>query len=171
MRDGISHQGILLDASFLIRLTNENDPLNPNARAYFEAARKANIPLHLSALAVAEFEVKHALPRDIRNALVPAPFDYIDGKRAALFQREVGERDPGDNRAVLRIDTLLMAQAHQRKLGAILTNDNRTLAKYLARLREKNLTNVHAIVLSEGFELSRLKTPGQLNLQMQLTKN
>lgn len=171
MREGILHQGILLDTSFLIRLTNENEPLHLTAKAYFDAANKANIPLHLSALVVAEFEVKHPLSTDIRDALIPAPFDYIDGKRAALFQREVGERDPGDSRAILRIDTLLMAQAHRRNLGAILTSDKNTLAKYLARLREKNLTNVHAIVLSDGFELSRLKTPGQLNLQMQLTKS
>ena len=116
MRERLSHQGILLDASFLIRLANENDQLHPNARAYFEAARKADIKLHLSALAVAEFEVKCALPSDIRNALVPAPFDYMDGKRSALFQRELSERDPGDSRAVLRIDTLLMAQAQPAQI-------------------------------------------------------
>jgi hypothetical protein len=119
---------------------------------------------------VAEFEVKQILRAEIRDALIPAPFDYVEGKRAALFQREMCERDPGDSRAMLRIDTLLMAQAHTRRLGAILTNDSRTLDKYLASLRAKNLTNVHTIVLSDGFELSRLKTPGQLNLQMQLTK-
>ena len=117
---------------------------------------------------IAEFEVKQTLRAEIRDALIPAPFDYIEGKRAALFQREMGERDAGDSRAILRIDTLLMAQAHTRKLGAILTNDNRTLAKYLARLRAKNLTEVHAIVLSDGFEPERLKKPTQLNLQIQL---
>ncbi len=168
---GISHQGILLDASFLIRLTNENDPLHLSAQAYFEAAKKEKIPLHLSAIVVAEFEVKQTLRPEIRDALIPAPFDYIEGKRAAQFQREIGDRDPGDSRADLRIDTLLMAQAHTRKLGAILTNDKNTLAKYLARLRMKNLTNVHAIVLSDGFEPARLKTPAQSNLQMPLVKS
>ncbi len=171
MREGITHQGILLDTSFLIRLTNENDPLHPVALAYFEVAGKEKIPLHLSAIVVAEFEIKQILRAEIRDALIPAPFDYVEGKRAALFQREMCEREPGDSRAMLRIDTLLMAQAHTRRLGAILTNDSRTLDKYLASLRAKNLTNVHTIVLSDGFELSRLKTPGQLNFQMQLTKS
>lgn len=168
MREGLSHQGILLDTSFLIRLTNEKDPLHLIAKAYFDAAVKEKIPMHLSALVLAEFELNQNLPVALRFAMIPATFDMLDGKRAAQFQKAIGKNDPGDDRGNLKVDTMLMAQTQQRKLGAILTNDKSTLDKYLGRLREVKLTEVQAILLSEGFEPERLKKPAQRNLQMPL---
>jgi predicted nucleic acid-binding protein len=168
VRHDAMHSGILLDSSFLIRLTNGADALHLTAKAYFDAATKLKIPMHLSTLVVAEFEVNQELPAELRNAMIPTPFDYIDGKRAALFQKVIGGRYPDDNRTALRIDTLLMAQAHMRKLGAILTNDRKTLAKYLSRLRDEQKTEVHAILLSDGFEENRLKNPSQSSLQLPL---
>ena len=159
--------GILLDTSFLIQLAKVDAPQHRVAQDYFELAIRKDIPLYLSALVLAEFEVRQPLRADVRGALRPAMFDFVDGKYAARFQNNT-VRDQDDDRAMVRIDTMLMAQAHARQLVAILTNDKNTLAKYLGRLRDKNLTSVQTIVLSDGFDEARLLNPVQWSLDLSL---
>ena len=159
------YSGILLDTSFLIQLTNSDAPEHMAAQTYFGLARSKKIGLYLSPLVLAEFEVKQCLSPEIRAALIPAIFDLLDGKHAAEFQKAIN-RDSEDQREMVRVDSMLMAQAHARQLVAILTNDKKTLAKHLERLRAQNLTHVHAIVLSDGFEEARLLNPAQQNLNL-----
>ncbi len=46
--------GVLLDTSFIIRLLKEDDPLHPNAKAWFKELLDRGVPMYLSTVAVAE---------------------------------------------------------------------------------------------------------------------
>ena len=46
--------GVLLDTSFIIRLLKVDDPLHPNAKAWFKELLDRGVPMYLSTVAVAE---------------------------------------------------------------------------------------------------------------------
>lgn len=141
----------LLDTSFLISLADPARPHHAAAVSYFREALRQHVPLYLSAIAASEFQVKQAVTDlPLRNFEV-LPFNIDHAMQAGLLMRQL-ERDAGDDRAVVKDDIKLIAQAICESMTHVLTEDARTLARYLHRLNTAGECNVRPILLKDGFE-------------------
>jgi len=69
-----------------------------------------------------------------------------------LALKLMSTREPGEERATIRTDLNLIAQAVFEQIPYILTEDRRTLAKYLDRAREAGSSKCQAVVLADGFD-------------------
>jgi len=145
--------GFLLDTSFLITLVDDSRPGHVVARKYFEHALASGATMYVSTLALAEFAIKQAITDLPLGALRVLPFN-IDHATAAgrLASILMPVRDPGDERATVRNDLNLIAQADTERIPYILTEDRRTLAKYVERAHAAGASECRAVVLADGFE-------------------
>lgn len=95
-----------------------------------------------------EFQVKQAVTDlPLRNFEV-LPFNIDHAMTAGLLMREF-RGDQGDDRGSVKDDVKLIAQAICESLTHILTEDQRTLAKYVARFNQAGQSSLRAIVLSK----------------------
>ena len=118
----------LVDTSFLISLADPGRPNHATAAAYFREALRRGVPPYLSAIAVSEFRVKQAVTDlPLRNFEV-LPFNIDHAMQAGLLMRQL-QRDTGDDRAVVKDDVKLIAQAICESMTHVLTEDARTLVK------------------------------------------
>ena len=142
---------ILLDTSYLISLADPARSHHGVAQQYLREALRQGIPLYLSAIVASEFQVKQAVTDlPLRNFEV-LPFNIDHAMTAGLLMREL-RRDHGDDRSAVKDDVKLIAQAICESLTHILTEDQRTLAKYVERFNQSGQSSLRAIVLSEGFD-------------------
>ena len=141
----------LVDTSFLISLADPGRPNHATAAAYFKEALRQGVPLYLSAIAASEFQVKQAVTDlPLRNFEV-LPFNIDHAMQAGLLMRHL-QRDTGDDRSVVKDDVKLIAQAICESMTHVLTEDARTLVKYLERFNASGECIVRPILLREGFD-------------------
>lgn len=141
----------LVDTSFLISLADPARAHHGTAVAFFREALRQGIPLYLSAIAASEFQVKQAVTDlPLRNFVV-LPFNIDHAMQAGLLMRHI-QRDAGDDRAMVKDDVKLIAQAICEAMTHVLTEDASSLVKYLQRLRAAGLSSVSAILLKDGFD-------------------
>ena len=142
---------ILVDTSFLISLADPNRPNHSVAVAYLREALRRGVPLYLSSIVASEFQVKQPVTDlPLRNFDV-LPFNIDHAMTAGLLTREL-RRDAGDERDAVKDDVKLIAQAICESLTHILTEDARTLAKFVRQLNESGQCTVKAILLADGFD-------------------
>jgi predicted nucleic acid-binding protein len=154
--------GCLLDTSFLITLANRERPQHAVARDYFRHCVEAGVPLYLSTLAVMEFYRRQRLDAlGLHNFLI-LPFNFdeavLAGQLAETLKPLADDLDA--SRASVQIDMGLLAQANVNGIRAVLTEDADTLKRFCDRLRDLGRLDCHAMLLSEGFDPSRLQDPG-----------
>lgn len=141
----------LVDTSFLISLADPARPNHAAAEAYFREALRQGAPLYLSAIAASEFQVRQAVTDlPLRNFVV-LPFNIDHAMQAGLLMRRL-QRDAGDDRAVVKDDVKLIAQAICESMSHVLTEDAQTLVKYLLRLNANGECTVRPILLKDGFD-------------------
>lgn len=155
---------ILLDTSFLISLVDRNRPNHDTATHYYKFSLEQQIPLFFSAIVAAEFAIKQSIEDLPLKNFRTIPFNIPHSKEAARIWNLLGRIDSGDNRAVVRDDVKLMAQASHEAIPFILTEDAATLYKYCERLRISGKLNIRAIELAHGFDSSGLRLDGQKDL-------
>ena len=126
---------VLVDTSFLITLADPTRKHHEAAKTYFRECLKANVPLYLSAIVASEFQVKQTVnDLPLRNFIV-LPFNIDHAMTAGLLMRTV-VRDAGDERNAVKDDVKLIAQAVCESITHVLTEDEKTLAKYIQRLAD-----------------------------------
>ena len=146
---------ILLDTSFLISLADPTRDNHAVARQYLVESLSRGVPLYLSTIVVSEFQVKQAInDLPMRNFIV-LPFNIDHAMSTGILMRSF-TRDAGDDRAAVKDDIKLIAQAVCESITHVLTDDKNTLAKYIERLRSAGLCSVRPIVLSQGFDAAWL---------------
>lgn len=146
---------ILVDTSFLITLADPARRHHEVAKTYLRESLKANVPLYLSAIVASEFQVKQAVnDLPLRNFII-LPFNIDHAMTAGLLMRSVN-RDPGDERNSVKDDVKLIAQAVCESITHVLTEDEKTLAKYIKRLADAGECALRAILLVNGFEAAWL---------------
>ncbi len=144
---------ILVDTSFLISLADPNRKHHDAAVSYFREALRLRVPLYLSVIAASEFQVKQAVTDLPTRNFEVLPFNYDHAIRAGLLMREL-QRDGGDDRAAVKDDIKLIAQAICESLTHILTEDARTLVKYVRRFNESGQSALKTILLADGFDVA-----------------
>jgi hypothetical protein len=155
---------VLLDTSFLISLNNANRPNYGVAKQYYNYLLEQNIPIHFSVIVAAEFAIKESITDlPLRNFRI-LPFNITDSTKSASIWNLLGGHDSGDNRAVVKDDVKIIAQALRENIPFILTEDANTFYKYCERLRTNHDLNIRAIKLVDGFDPSALRLDGQTDI-------
>ena len=155
---------VLLDTSFLISLVNGKRPNHTIAAQYYRLMLEQQVPMYFSAIVAAEFAIKQPITELPLKNFRPIPFNIPHSNESARLWNALGKRDDGDERAVVRDDVKLMAQAAHESIPFIMTEDTSTLYKYCERLRENGVLHVRAIKLVDGFDSCALREDGQRGL-------
>lgn len=159
---------VMLDTSFLIAYADPARMHHATAKLFFREAIRLNIPLMLSTLVVAEFERKQALSDIGLGNFRIIPFNFDDGQEAAQLAETLSPSDDHDDRVCLAADIKIIAQAKRVNAVAILTEDDKTMAKYIDRLRGKGLMDCYPILTKDGFDAGKLVSPGSPGLMLNL---
>lgn len=142
---------MLVDTSFLISLADPSRRHHGVALQYFREALQRGVPLYLSVIVVSEFQVKQAVTDlPLRNFEV-LPFNIDHAMMAGRLMSDL-QRDAGDDRGAVKDDIKLIAQAICQSLTHVLTEDERTLAKYVRRLNAAGQTTLQSVLLADGFD-------------------
>lgn len=157
---------VLLDTSFLISLVDASRPNHSVAAQYYRLMLEQQCPMYFSAIVAAEFAIGQPITDLPLKNFRPIPFNITHSVEAARLWNALGNRDGGDNRAVVRDDIKLMAQAAHESIPFILTEDASTLYKYCERLCDAGALRVRAIKLVDGFDLCALREDGQRGLSL-----
>jgi predicted nucleic acid-binding protein len=156
---------VLLDTSFLISLVDQNRKNHNVAAQYYKFLIEQQIPLYFSVIVAAEIAIKQPITDfPLKNFRI-LPFNITHSIEAARIWNLLGGHDTGDNRAVVRDDVKIIAQALLDNIPFILTEDVSTFYKYCERLRTLHSLNVRAIKLVDGFDFSALRLDGQKNIE------
>ena len=86
----------------------------------------------------------------MRN-FITLPFNVDHAMTAGLLMQQL-QRDEGDLRAVVKDDVKIIAQAVCESITHVLTEDRRTLAKYVQRFSDAGHASLKAVLLAEGFD-------------------
>lgn len=142
----------LVDTSFLITLANPAQRQHhKTAVQYFRTCIDRGVVLHLSTIVITEFSQKQSIQDlGLRNYVV-LPFN-IDHAIEAGRLHELLARDKGDDRAVVKDDIKLIAQCRCAGIDAVFTEDRRTLAKYIDRLKTAKEPAPAVVVLADGLD-------------------
>ncbi len=152
---------VLLDTSFLISLVDANRVNHNTAVQYYKLLLEQQIPIYFSAIVAAEFAIKQPITDlPLKNFRI-IPFNIPHSIESARLWNLLGTRDEGDNRAVIRDDVKIMAQASHEAIPFLLTEDASTLCKYCERLRTSGNLDVRAVKLADGFDSSAFRLDGQ----------
>jgi len=107
---GIS--SVMLDTSFCIRLMDKNDALHQNALDYFKHFIIEKISMHVSSIVIAEYAVGDDPANLPLNNLQIESFDFMDGKTAGNFHKEIKgnlANIQGYNRRIIANDVKILA--------------------------------------------------------------
>lgn len=157
---------VLLDTSFLISLVDRNRPNHNVATQYYRLLLEQQSPIYFSAIVAAEISIKQPITDLPLKNFRAIPFNIPHSIESARIWNLIGMRDSGDNRAAIRDDVKLMAQASHESIPFILTEDAATLYKYCERLRISGELKIRAIKLVDGFNSCALRIDGQKGLDL-----
>lgn len=155
---------IMLDTSFLIAYADPTRAHHAVARQYFREAIRLQLPMLLSALVVAEFERKQALSTLGLGNFRVMPFNFDDGQEAARLANELFPKDVENDRICLAADVKIVAQAKRAGAAVLLTEDRKSMTKYVDGLRAKGLIDCYPILTEDGFDAGRLVNPASPGL-------
>lgn len=156
---------VLLDTSFLISLVDQNRANHNVAAQYYKFLIEQQIPLYFSAIVAAEIAINQPITDfPLKNFRI-LPFNITHSVEAANVWNLLGGHDAGDNRAVVRDDVKIIAQAIRQEIPFILTEDASTFYKYCERLRTLHSLNIRAIKLADGFDFNAFRVDGQKNIE------
>ena len=161
---------VVLDTSFLITLASKAREHHVSAKRYFAYWTESRTPMFLPAICVAEYLALDAsIPKNILCHVVVKPFTYEDAVCAAKLLREGVLSRTGDeigvrpSRVLFKDDVKIIGCALSLRAAAIVTEDERTMCKYVEVVR-KNAAEARgllAVSIRGGFNrgLAELDSP------------
>lgn len=118
--------GVLLDTSYLISLSDPNRANHAAAKRYFFEAIQRGVMMYLSTIVVSEFEVKQKIDDFGLHNFIVLPFNIDDAKAAAsLTQVAIAARPGGYPRSTVKDDVKLLAQCETAGISHFLTDDEK----------------------------------------------
>ena len=142
---------VMLDTSFCIRLMDKNDPLHKNALDYYKYFLTEKITIHISTIVVAEYAVVDDPANLPLNNLQIESFDFIDGKVAGAFHKEIRGNKAnvqGYNRRIIANDVKILAQIQNKKIEGIISKDINSFNQYIKPLKNSSSLQVEFIDLN-----------------------
>ena len=117
--------------------------------------------MHISTIVIAEYAVGDDPANLPLNNLQIETFDFIDGKTAGHFHKEIkGNSDniKGYSRRIIANDVKIFAQIKTKNIDAFISKDVNSLKQYLTPLVNLNLLDVKFVDLNTALN----KALGQL---------
>jgi predicted nucleic acid-binding protein len=142
---------IMLDTSFCIRLMDKNDSLHQNALDYYKYFLTEKITMHISTIVVAEYAVGDDPANLPLNNLQIESFDFMDGKIAGAFHKELKGNKAnvqGYNRRIVANDVKILAQIQNKKIEGIISKDINSLTQYITPLTNSSSLQVKFVDLN-----------------------
>jgi predicted nucleic acid-binding protein len=118
---------------------------------YLRESVSRGATLYLSAIVISEFHAKQPITDLPLRHFRVLPFNIDHAMMAGDLAAEL-RRDPGDGRDAVKDDMKLLAQAICTSIPYILTEDERTLAKFARQLAVLRGIRMHAVLLRDGFD-------------------
>ena len=150
---GQTLNSVLLDTSFLITFADPARPQHAVAHQYFRECVQRQIPMYLSTIAISEFQVKQAINDLPMRNFVVLPFNVDHAMRCGILIR-LFSRDEQDDRVRVKDDFKLIAQCVCEGITHLLSEDESTLVKYLARTSASGQSTARSVLLKGGFDAS-----------------
>lgn len=143
--------GVLLDTSFLISLSDPTRAHHQTALAYYRECIHRQVPMYLSAIVISEFHVKQSInDLELRNFIV-LPFNVDHAMACGVLVRTM-PREAGDDRVRVKDDLKLLAQCQCQGVSHMLTEDSNIFTRYVERARDAGLVSTSAILLKHGYD-------------------
>ena len=118
--------GVLLDTSYLITLSDPTRANHATAKQYFVKLIQRGVMMYLSTIVVSEFEVKQQVDDLGLHNFIVLPFNIDDAKAAAsLTLAAVAARPEGYPRNTVKDDVKLLAQCEISGISHFLTDDDK----------------------------------------------
>ncbi|MFZ3118082.1 MAG: hypothetical protein WA159_07160 [Variovorax sp.] len=128
--------GVLLDTSYLITLSDPTRANHATAKRYFFELIHRGVMMYLSTIVVSEFEVKQQVDDLGLHNFIVLPFNIDDAKAAAsLTLAAVAARPDGYPRNTVKDDVKLLAQCEISGICHFLTDDEKC-ATHIETLRK-----------------------------------
>lgn len=145
----------LLDTSFFIRLLNEKDPLQKQAREYWKYFLNEGVVLYVSTIAISEFCVKGSLKELPLSSLRILPFNLHHAEASGELYAQVQKLKANGQsldvpRNVVTNDCKMFAQAHVEKFDYFVSSDSKA-NKLLSRL-DDGCTHFRFIDISNSIQ-------------------
>jgi predicted nucleic acid-binding protein len=146
---------VLLDTSFLITLASSNRSHHVTAQRYLKECVIRRVPMYLSTIVMAEFQVKQAVSDLPLRNLIALPFNADHAIRCGQLIADTGrEREGAEDRVRVKDDFKLIAQCHLEGISHVLSEDANRLVKYLQRCPAPSNTRLECVLMRDGFDLS-----------------
>ena len=121
--------GVLLDTSFLITLSDPARPSHSVAKQYFFELIQRGVVMYLSAIVVSEYEVKQKVDDLGLHNFIVLPFNIDHAKAAASLTLAALEARPeGYPRTTVKDDVKLLAQCEISGISHFLTDDDKCVS-------------------------------------------
>ncbi len=156
--------GVLIDTSFLITLSDRQRPHHDSARRYWRYFLESDIPVYLSTIVVSEFCVRQEILPEMLRSCIVLPFNWDDALRTAKLHDLEHTRPPEQSRVALKDDLKLIAQAAVADAEFVITDDTRTFYRFCKSFRELGEVEFTAIKLEGGFDSSFFEPNNQKNM-------
>lgn len=158
--------GVLLDTSFLITLSDPSRPSHIAAKRYFSELIKRRVIMYLSAIVVSEYEVKQQVDDLGLHNFIVLPFNIDHAKAAASLTLTALETRPeGYPRNTVKDDVKLLAQCEIAGISHFLTDDDKCVT-HIKTLRNRYSTRQlpFGIFCGGGFDESWFNPSNQATL-------
>lgn len=152
---------VLIDTSYLITLLDKTRDNNQAALSYQKYFVEQKFELFLSTIVITEFhqkqDIKGVLELNVFNIL---PYNFEDARATggiiSRYYDLVGIKDSfgNQNRAQFKDDFKIIGQAKNNNVDFIITDDTRTLSKYIETLNNHKVIMTNIIKLRDGFDIS-----------------
>ena len=156
--------GVLIDTSFLITLSDRQRTNHDAARRYWRHFLENDIPIYLSTIVVSEFCVRQEIPPEMLRACMVLPFNWDNAQRTAQLYNRTYTRPPEQSRVAFKDDLKLIAQAAIAEAEFVITDDTRTFYSFCQSFRELGEVEFTAIKLEDGFDSSFFEPNDQKSL-------
>ena len=160
--------GILIDTCVLISLVDDSRKNHENAVRYIVAAIEQRHLVCVSALSVAEFSVKQNFSEVLENfpEMRVVAFDGEHAKTSAEVFPVAREENPNMQRALIKVDTMLIGQAIASGMDFILSEDEGSLIPWAKKYCERTGHPLRVISISENFSEDVFSSDGQRELSL-----
>lgn len=148
---------VLVDTSYLINLYNSEAHRHKEARVYFKEFLDRGVTMYLSTIVVSEYQQKQPVTQMVNSKnYIVLPYNYLDALKTAEMSYNLGNTDRvgGEDKASCKDDIKLIGQAVEADVTWIITDDEKTLFKYVEQLHSAGIITVKPLALSSGVDKS-----------------
>lgn len=130
-------QGVLLDTSYLITLTDRKRPHHEVSVDYYRIFIDKSVAMYLSTIVASEFQVRQKITDLPLSNFLTLPFNIDHAVPAALLTAENLSKRPDDyERSAIKDDYKLLAQCQIEGITHFITDDEKCV-KLIRRLRSE----------------------------------